>query len=69
MQDNKNYTLLKDGALAVSKAEWDADTNKLALNPDGQKKLDGITLYIYTDGDYENGCDYAFSRNGHWYLY
>lgn len=68
-QDTKHYVLLKDGNLAVSQTEWDADTDKLALNPDGKKKPDGLTLYIYTDGDYEAGCDYAFARDGHWYLY
>ena len=67
-QDNKHYTLLKDGSLSVSKAEWDADIEKLALNSDGQKKPNGITLYIYTEGSYEAGCDFAFSINGHWYL-
>lgn len=62
--DNKHYTLLKDGSYAVSKAEWDADTEKLATN-----RLDGVELKIYTEGDYEAGCDYAFAQNGHWYLY
>ena len=67
-RDTKHYTLQKDGSLTVSRAEWDADSEKLALNPDGAPKPDGIELKIYTEGDYEGGCDYAFAQNGHWYL-
>ncbi|MBR1844283.1 MAG: hypothetical protein IJ790_00965 [Lachnospiraceae bacterium] len=66
--DSKNYILLNDGTLAVSKAEWDADSKKLALNADGKPKPNGQTLRIYTSGDYEGGCDYAFACDGHWYL-
>ena len=55
--------------VAVERTEWDADSEKLALNPDGTKKPDGIELKIFTNGDYEGGCDYAFAQNGHWYLY
>lgn len=62
--DNKHYVLLKNGNYAVSRAEWDADSEKLATD-----FSDGVSLYIYTDGDYEGGCDYAFAKGGHWYLY
>lgn len=62
--DTKHYTLLKDGAYAVSRAEWEADAEKRADN-----FADGISLYIFTEGDYVVGCDYAFSRDKHWYLY
>lgn len=64
MGDNKHYILLKDGSYAVSKTEWDADPDKKANG-----FTDGDTLKIYTNGDYEGGCDYAFCSNGHWYLF
>ena len=68
-QDNKHYTILKDGSYVVERTEWEADADKLALNKDGSKITDGTDLKVYTDGEYEGGCDYGFSKNGHWYLY
>ena len=63
-QDTKHYTLLNDGTYAVSKAEWDADDEKLATD-----FADGVGLKVYTEGDYEAGCIYGFARGGHWYVY
>ena len=68
-KDNKNYTILKDGSYVVERTEWEADDDKLALNKDGSKITDGTDLKVYTDGEYECGCDYGFSKNGHCYLY
>ena len=67
--DTKHYTLLKNGSLAVERDEWDADNEKLALGPDGSKMSDGTPLIVYTNGQYEDGCDYGFAKDGHWYLY
>lgn len=62
--DSKHYIALKNGCYALSKAEWDADTDKLATD-----FADGITLYVFTEGSYEGGCTYAFSQGGHWYAF
>jgi hypothetical protein len=67
--DNKKYILLNNGNYACKKAEWDADSEKLAQNSNGDKFPDGVGLYIYSESGYEDGCDYAFSANGHWYMY
>ena len=62
--DSKKYILLSNGNYAVKKSEWDADSEKLASD-----FRDGTGLYIYSESAYEDGCDYAFSANGHWYMY
>lgn len=70
--DQKHYVLLNNGNLAISKTEWDSDSDKKAGNLESNGKYsiaDGTTLIIFTDGDYEGGCDYAFAKNGHWYMY
>lgn len=64
MEDNKHYIRLNEGTYALERAEWDADSEKLAT-----EYSDGVGLKIFTEGDYEGGCDYAFACGGHWYLY
>lgn len=67
-QDNKHYAISKDGTYVIERSEWEADSEKLALYSDGTKIPDGTDMKIYTAGEYEGGCDYGFSMNGHWYL-
>ena len=68
--DQKNYVLLNDGTYVVERSEWDADTEKLAIRKDSNTPFpDGSQIKVYTEGDYEAGCDYGFAVNGHWYLY
>ena len=72
MNDNKHYILLTDGTYALERVEWDADSEKRAGNliADGKYSFaNGVTLKIFTKGDYEGGCSYAFACDGHWYLF
>lgn len=68
--DKKNYILLNDGSCVLERSEWEADAEKLANRGNANDPFpNGTQLKIYTEGEYEAGCDYGFAVNGHWYLY
>lgn len=52
-----------------SKAEMEADTERLALQADGTPFEDGTECTVYKKGDYTAGSDTVFCVSGHWYDY
>lgn len=66
--DNKHY-IFKDGKMFCSKAEMEADTERLALQADGTPFEDGTECTVYKKGDYTAGSDTVFCVSGHWYDY